>query len=334
MLVILRGAYYHEKSDITVSCEIPVPADILNIGGLSSIGSWLTVYRYFRRKKKEGFTIAHTYFNDSAMICPPVLKLLGYRILVSRRDMGYWYSNMILWVLRLNALFVDYVVANSRAVRDITIRQEHYRDDKVKVIYNGYQEFDNIAASEIKDIPLHDGEFRIVLVANIRPIKRIQDAIQAVGIVSSIVPEAVLYVIGDGDSSALETASSRYCVGDKVRYLGSRDDILKLLPMFDIGILCSESEGFSNTIIEYLQSGLPVVCSRVGGNPEIIEDGVNGYLYEMGDVPVLAACIEKLAGDEVLRKKLGSSGRDIVKNNYSLEEYIAHHERLYEELMV
>ena len=170
--------------------------------------------------------------------------------------------------------------------------------------------------------------------ANIRPIKRIQDAIKAIGKVSDIVPGAVLYVIGDGDSGVFDATCQEYGVERKVHFLGPKDNILELLPMFDLGILCSESEGFSNTIIEYLQSGLPVVCSRVGGNPEIVEDGVNGCLYEMGDVPALAACIEKLAGDEALRTKMSEAGIETVKNNYSLEKCIGSHEHLYEELMM
>jgi glycosyltransferase involved in cell wall biosynthesis len=221
-LVILRDSFYYKGNDIPVKSDIPVPADILNIGGLMSIFSWIRLYAYLRKKKKEKFRIAHTFFFDSAMICPPLLKLLGYRVIVSRRDMGYWYTMMTLFVLRLNALIVDRVVANSRAVKDITMRKERYPVEKVEVIYNGYQDTSIQNAINASDLKLGEDEFRIVIVANIRPIKRIQDAIRALGAIRDIVPTAVLYVIGEGDTDGLESVAYECRVVRRVRFLGSR----------------------------------------------------------------------------------------------------------------
>lgn len=325
-LLILRS------SDFDESNVFPVPAEILDIGSISSLSSWIKLYRYFWDKKREGYGIAHTFFVDASLICPPILKLLGYRVIVSRRDMGYWYTKPGLALLRINAHYVDRVIANSKAVRKITIRKEGYRPDKVCVIYNGYQEGAERRGQAINAVTAPSEHLKIVLVANIRPIKRISDAVHSVAMLRNDRPEIGLYIVGDGDSAPLKALARKEGVGESVHFLGSRSDILDLLQDFDIGILCSESEGFSNTIIEYQQCGLPVVCSRVGGNPEIIEHGVNGYLYEAGDISALAECIDKLASDALLRASIGHAGRDKVLNSYSLDKYLEGHRKLYKEL--
>jgi glycosyltransferase involved in cell wall biosynthesis len=82
-----------------------------------------------------------------------------------------------------------------------------------------------------------------------------------------------------------------------------------------------------------MQSGLPVVCSNVGGNPEIVEHGVNGFLYETGDIQILAKHILELIVDGSLRERMGQLGMEKVKENYSLTKYVNHHQRLYEKLL-
>ena len=325
-LLILRDDGFDKNN------SFPVHVDILNIGSISSPGSWIKLFRYFRSKKRNGFYIAHTFFCDSSLICPPILKVLGYNVLISRRDMGYWYTMPNLAWLKMNAFVVDRVTVNSAAVKSITMQREGYPDGKVSVIYNGYQDVGESSSVAVNHEQFREGELRVALVANIRPIKRIYDAIHAVKILSGEFQNIVLYVIGDGDYSQLEHLAGELGVKPVVRFIGPRDDVLKLMPMFDVGILCSESEGFSNTIIEYLQSGLPVVCSSVGGNPEIIENGVNGFLYEKGDFYALAESIAQLARDKDLRVKMGRTGREKVIKNYSLAKYIDRYQRIYEDL--
>lgn len=323
-----------KNSDYLRTNGFPVPVDVVNVRRLSSPLNWLKLYRYFARKKGEGYSLAHIFFNDASMISPLILKTLGYKILISRRDMGYWYTRMNLLLLRVNALFVDCVIANSEAVKKITMSKEGYNSDHVVVIYNGYQESHRpaVAGNMAKEnsADFDDGEIRVALVANIRPIKRISDAIRAIKIVHDSNSEVVLYVVGDGDQSQLAELSEALGIVSAVRFLGPRADILQLLPLFHMGVLCSESEGFSNTLIEYMQSELPVICSNVGGNPEVVEHGVNGFLYEAGDIQVLAEHIRELVKDDALRKRMGMAGMKKVKEKYSLTKYVDHHQVLYE----
>lgn len=326
-----------KDSEYLRSNDFPIPVDIVSIQRLSSPLSWLKLFRYFFRKKKDNYDLAHIFFNDPSMICPLILKFLGYKVIISRRDMGYWYTWINLLLLRINTLFVDLVVANSEAVKNVTISMEGYKPDHVAVIYNGYQES---AMSAIVDsvggrngIAFDDSEIRIGLVANIRPIKRMVDAIYAMNIIHDVDQRIVLYIVGDGDRSQLAELAMTLGITLSIRFLGPRNDVPQLLLLFHVGILCSESEGFSNTLIEYMQSGLPVVCSNVGGNPEIVEHGVNGFLYETGDIPILAKYILELVEDSSLRERMGQFGMEKVKENYSLNNYVGHHQHLYDKLL-
>ncbi len=331
VLVILRDSFFQSYNESPITTDVPFQADVLNIKGITSLDSWVKLYRYFKAKKNEGFSVAHTYFYDATLICPSILKLLGFKVFVARRDMGYWYTKMNLALLRINAFFVDCVVANSQAVKAVTMQKEGYASNLVKVIYNGYQEVSKINQSElVKDIAVD--AFNVVLVANIRPIKRVQDAIKAIRLASDSIEKIALYIIGDGDSASLLNLSEEIGIASSIHFIGPRDDITSLLGSFDVGILCSESEGFSNTLIEYLQAGLPAVCSNVGGNPEIIEDGVNGFLYETGDIQVLSHNLVKLQNDKCLRVNMGRLGKDKAENNYSLINYLERHQELYENI--
>ncbi len=329
--VVFRNSDYLKENDF------PVPFDIVNIQRLSSPLNWLKLFRYFLIKKRDNYSLAHIFFNDASLICPLLLKILGYKVVISRRDMGYWHSWRNFFLLRINTLFVDLVITNSESVKKITMNREGYKSEHVAVIYNGYQESTelSITDSTVKENNLcfDDREIKIVLVANIRTIKRISDAIRAIKVILSSNYKISLYIIGDGDQSQLIKLSNTLGTSLSVHFCGSRDNILQLLSHFHVGILCSESEGFSNTLIEYMQSGLPVVCSNVGGNPEIIDHGINGFLYKKGDIPSLAKYILELAMNDRLRERMGKAGMKKVGENYSLTKYVDHHQYLYERLL-
>jgi glycosyltransferase involved in cell wall biosynthesis len=322
-LAVFRG------SDYLADHDFDVPVQVLGVTRLSSPLNWIRLFRFFCAKRREGFRLVHIFFNDASIICPPILKLLGYRVIISRRDMGYWQNRFNLLPLRLNARYVDRVIVNSRAVRDVTIAREGYPPERIEVIYNGYQPAATPLPNDADAVLAQGDMLKLVLVANIRPLKRIQDAICALGRLRETHPDSMLYIIGDGDHGELADVCARLGLTGHVRFLGPRRDVPALLPVFDIGLLCSESEGFSNTLIEYLQAGLAVICSEVGGNPEIIEHGVTGLLYPVGDVEALAGQLSQLAQDPAARAALGQAGQNRVQQEYSLSRMISRHQHLY-----
>ncbi|WP_323753753.1 glycosyltransferase family 4 protein [Marinobacter sp.] len=322
---VFRGTRY------TRNGEFPVAIEELNIGSVSNPGSWFKAYRYGRKLKKNGFDLVHVFFNDASVLCPPTMSLAGLKTVISRRDMGFWYNKKYLHTLRLTGRFVSGAVCNSKAVAEITASSEGIPGEKIKVIYNGYP-----AESMQKTVP--DDEDKqsdpivIGVVANLRPIKRIDDLIKAVGKLRKTGLRSSLNIVGGGDQTPYAQLVGELGIQDAIQFLGAQAEPEKYIKDFDIAVLCSETEGFSNAIIEYMRCGKPVVCTRTGGNPEIIQDGENGYLVEVGDVSGLAEKLKTLIEQPELRERMGRKGAEKVTKKYNLNAMLDQHTALYETL--
>jgi len=121
-------------------------------------------------------------------------------------------------------------------------------------------------------------------------------------------------------------------VSDSIWFAGRQEKSRLFMRHFDVAVLVSESEGFSNSIIEYMKEKCPVVCTRVGGNEEIVVEGETGYLVEVGDISVLADRIVNLLNDPQRAKRLGEYGYNLVQEKYGKEKMLMQHVSLYEEL--
>jgi len=298
----------------------------LNINKMFSVLSLLGLIKFAANLKKQKVKIVHVFFNDSSIIAPLILKLFGMKVVISRRDMGFWYTRLNSLILKLNSRFIDLAVVNSEAVKNITHQVERISKHKIKVVYNGYS-----LNSETHDVPMPTGTI-LGIVANIRPIKRMQDAVQALANLQDKYPELQLVIVGAGNDTELMHQAKELGVGEHLHCLGSKSSPLDYIHKFDIALLCSESEGFSNAIIEYLHAGKPVVCSKVGGNPEIIESGVNGYLYEAGDVVQLTTSIEKILQDKEHYQTLSKNAQLSVKSRFDETIMLSNYQEIYRSL--
>jgi glycosyltransferase involved in cell wall biosynthesis len=118
-----------------------------------------------------------------------------------------------------------------------------------------------------------------------------------------------------------------------VHFLGSRNDVPDLISTFDVAVISSLSEGFSNTILEYMASARPVVATMVGGNPEAVRHGETGLLVPPGDSQALAAAIGTILDDKALAARYGAAGRRKAEELFSLESMIRNYESLFERVL-
>ncbi len=321
------------STDYSLSNDFPVPVDHLGVQSLSNPGSWLRVYQYARDLRAEGYGLVHGFFNDTSVICPPMMRLAGVRTVISRRDMGYWYTSKYLRALRQTGRWVDAVICNSQAVAAITSEMEGIESKRVNVIYNGYPE--TTLPIKVQQHRVDDKERPVVIgiVANLRPIKRIHDLIEATAGLISDGHHVELRVVGGGDQSPYLSQIRSLGIESSVSLLGSQADPERHIRAFDIAVLCSETEGFSNALIEYMRCGKPVVCTRTGGNPEIVEDGVAGYLVPVGDVPALSTYLRMLVNDPDLRARMGQASYAQVRHRYSIDTMLTQHIELYTSIL-
>lgn len=168
------------------------------------------------------------------------------------------------------------------------------------------------------ELNLPETAFVVGVVARLDPIKDHPTLLKAFEDLRAVVPDAALVVIGDGvERSRLEAMA-----GAGVRFLGDRPDVPELLNAMDLFVLPSRNEGMSNTILEAMATGVPVAASRVGGNTELIEDGVTGSLFPAGDAVALSALMRRHFEMPDLCTALGTAGRQRVQACSSVEAMV------------
>jgi glycosyltransferase involved in cell wall biosynthesis len=271
--------------------------------------------------------------------------MCGVHVLVSRRDQGFWYTRWNLPLLRVVALFVDRFVANSHAVKCVVQQREWVSGRKISVIYNGFfprttNKGGETEAEVLREVPPNVPVVGIV--ANLRPIKRIDTLIKAFAMVSSKFPDAYLAIVGSNGLSPyggsmgdyLKKMAYRHGIRERVIFTGRVEDPKPYIDRFNVAVLCSESEGFSNSIVEYMQAGRPVVCTDTGGNPELVQDGRNGFLVPVGDTKVLAERILQLIADGALSHRLGEAARETVQSTCTHKRMVAEHMGCYDEVLL
>jgi glycosyltransferase involved in cell wall biosynthesis len=234
---------------------------------------------------------------------------------------------------------VDWIVANCKAVREVVCQAEHYDPSHVQVIYNGLArrplELDRAATRHSLGIEAQAQV--IVVVANLRPLKRIDDAIRALSLVRQRHPATVLVIVGEdrpyegGPSlrADLECLADSLVVRDAVRFVGPLADPMPAIVSADVCLLVSETEGLSNSIIEYMAAARPVVCTNVGGNAELVVEGETGHLATVGDIEQLAASIVQLLHNRQQAQAFGKEGQRRALELFSPATMVAQHMELY-----
>ncbi len=239
-------------------------------------------------------------------------------------------------IRRALAPLVHHFVTVSADLRRWLIEDVRVPAAKVSAIHNGVDlsRFGRAGRLESRlrlDLP---AEAPIVgTVGRLDPVKDQAGLIRAFAKVRSAHPEALLVVVGDGPCRAeLQDVAAASGQGDHVRLLGNRDDIPAVMSALDVFVLPSIAEGISNTILEAMASGLPVVATRVGGNPELVEDGIGGALVPRQDPSALAAAIAAYVADPELRRRHGLASRQRATGHFSLERMAEAYANLYTSL--
>jgi glycosyltransferase involved in cell wall biosynthesis len=176
--------------------------------------------------------------------------------------------------------------------------------------------------------------FTVGWVGRMTGIKRTDDVLLALRKLREQGVDAVLCMVGDGpDREHVELEARRLGIVKHTLFLGYQEEVAPYFAAFDAMVLPSANEGTPVTAIEALAAGRPVVATRVGGVPDVIREGVHGFLVEPGDVDALADRLATLARDRGLRERMGAAGRERVLPRYAVERLIDDMDHLYRSLL-
>lgn len=326
-LYVLRHTHFTR----TLS-QFPCPISSLDIDSIASYKAIKRLTELRNHLKDRGTTVVHAYFPDACLLAPLLLKCKRIRVITSRRDMGLIYQGKPAWLYRLLQKRTDKIIANSQAVAAHTRQCEHLSAEKTAVIYNGIEVFSGTAAVDAIFHQPHTT--KLILVANIKPVKRTLDAVMAVQQLTLANHEVELALVGEEQDPAYAQQIKDYIqahnLDKQVHWLGQITEPRRLLHQAHIGLLVSESEGLSNTIMEYMQAGLPIIASRVGGNPELVQHQHNGLLTERGQAQQIATAIADLSSQPQLRETYGINSKARIAQDFSIQALIAQHEAQYQ----
>jgi N-acetyl-alpha-D-glucosaminyl L-malate synthase BshA len=173
----------------------------------------------------------------------------------------------------------------------------------------------------------------IVHLSNFRPVKRVTDVVEVFGRIAKAMP-ARLMLIGDGpDRSAAEYLAHRLGVFNQVLFLGKQDNVNELLPLADLMIMPSEMESFGLAALEAMACGVPAIATRVGGVSELIDDGVSGRLFPVGDIEGMsAAAIDLLSSREGLGT-MARAARRSAQDRFCATRIIPLYEEYYQRVI-
>jgi glycosyltransferase involved in cell wall biosynthesis len=309
--------------------SLPCRCTVLGYRGFLKANLPSVVRRLAALIDEHGIQLIQTFFEDSIF-----LAALGAAfahsspvLLSSRRDIGLgkgnrpWYHCLFGAALPVVNRRFHGIVANSEQVRQYVARREKTPLDKIKVIYNGVTIPGAARASVPAVFQERPAQVWVGLVASLTPVKRHDLLIRAVASIakSKRAPGVRVLFLGEGPERGRLAELATACgVGNLVHFAGVVSDVGPYLRQLHIGVLCSDHEGLSNAILEYMAFGLPVVATNVGGNTELVSEE-NGIRVPRNDPDSLARALDALIADPALRERMGAASLLKVRRDFSWE---------------
>lgn len=363
-LIHLLSSMNHDKYDIRLICtdaggpleeivsDLNIPIDIIGIPNWNSFAGlmgFISLGKILRQFRPD---IVHTYLFTPNIFGVLAAKIfVSARIISSRRDLGDWMNARQIKMCNFSNIFVDMITANSEAVKSAAVDIENTRNKPIRVLYNAIRmsesqdQIKKITSSHSRVITsfpsdisdaIKNTDFLVGTLSNIRAEKDPMTLLRAFDQMHKKVPNAVLLYAGGVKDKDLFSKMQRWIhqrnLQTSIFFLGPIIDIAGFLKSLDIFVFCSESEGFSNAILEAQYFSLPVIASKAGGNVEQVVHGETGYLFDIGDYQFCAMCMIKLTiGDRYVT--MGKAAADRVNETFSTNRMLTSFMNMYDEIL-
>lgn len=241
------------------------------------------------------------------------------------------------WLDKLFLRFADHIVAVSHGQME-KISKLGIPSERVSVIHNCIAVpescYEQRKSFLRRELGLPDAAVLVVSAGRLSPEKNYGGMIEVARVVAASNPEVYFIIFGEGFLRPdLERAIDNAGLAGRFLLPGFRTDLQAVLPEVDIFMLPSFTEGLPNVILEAFAVRKPVVATRVGGTPEVVEHGVSGFLTEPHETEAMAQYVLRLAGDPALRREMGAKGLEHVITNFGFEQQTRQYENLYRQIV-
>lgn len=343
-----------ERYDISFAClrkygqflgeleEMQIPVTEFPIDSLYKPNTFRQLLRLSQHIRKQKIQIVHSYNFYANMFAIPAAKMAGVPLVVaSVRDRGVYLDKKQRVANRMVLSMADRILVNAESIKDWLL-DEGLSGANIGVIPNGldmsrFEQGDGDSDNAIRrefSIPLSSP--LVMMLSRLNPQKGVDDFIKAAALVVQKHPAARFMIVGekiaDGGNGMitkdqayhdqLQQLVDDHGLQDSLIFAGHRDDIPALLSEANVSVLPSHNEGLSNTLIESLAAGAPIVTTRVGGNPEVVKDGENGLLVPVQDAPAVAEAICRLLEDAELSASMMRANRQRARDVFSIDRMV------------
>jgi L-malate glycosyltransferase len=330
-----KGIFYHEVPVSNYPLFEYPPYDLALATRMSEVGEYYELdllHVHYAIPHSVSALLARQMLAARGRKLPFVTTLHGTDITLVGLDRSY------LPITRFGIEESDGVTSISQYLKDKTLEEFHI-NNPIEVIPNFvncdvYKPFaDKEARDKAREGYAYPGEKILLHLSNFRPVKRVTDVVKVFAKVVEQVP-ARLLLVGDGpDRSSAEWLAHNLGIQDRISFLGKQESVNELLPVADLMLMPSELESFGLAALEAMACKVPTIATKVGGVPELIEDGVSGRLFPVGATDAMAnAAIDLLAHPEKL-EEMAKAGRAWAQARYCSSKIIPLYEKYYEDVL-
>lgn len=306
-----------------------------------------TLYQLFKILKKEKPYIIHTHSSKAGILGRLAGKLSGVPIIIHSIH-GFGFTplqnslarNFFITLERLTTTITTHFIAVSEANIELGLKLGIIKNrNDVTLIRSGIDiaEFSNVKVDVKKkksEIGILEDESVVGMVACFKPQKDVLTFISSAKIVSDSIPNVKFVIAGDGEErKKIERFIKELDLEEKVILLGWRRDIPELMKIFDVFVLTSLWEGLPRVFLQAMASELPIVATSVDGAPEVVKDGINGFLLKPKDSKGIAEKVIYLLKNKNTAKEMGKKGASFLYDEFDIHKMVNKQEELYKKLI-
>jgi glycosyltransferase involved in cell wall biosynthesis len=307
---------------------------LIELGRRSTLDlrAWSPLVRLLRF---ERFDVLHSHKFGSNVWGTLIGRLAGVPVIIAHEHSWSFDGQPLRRVLdrELIGRGSDVIVAVSAQDRRRIIEIEGVRPDKVLFVPNGIPRRGRRGTDVRAELGIPPDAPVIGTIGLLRPEKALDLLIRAAAPLLSEMSELRMLIAGDGpDKEPLRELARRHGMADRVMLIGFRDDVPDVLAALDVAVSSSVSEGGPLAVMEFMEAARPIVATRVGGVPDLIDDGVHGLLVPPGDADALTAALRRVLADRDAARRMGERARERRSREFDIDVAVRRFESLYERL--